>query len=251
MWKVSRESSITLLGGRAASLLQIAHPLVAAGVADHSDYRTDPYGRLRRTLDAMFTIVFEPEDEARETVARIEHIHSFVKGVSPDGVPYSALDPHLKMWVHATLIYTSVKVYRRFVAPLSDDEIESYYSESRIVADLFSIPTDLQPESFEALRAWMRERVETGEVYVTDQARELAEPILRPLRIVPSAVSRLSVITASLLPRPIREGYGLRVDAPRAALFAVGGRASRLLLPLVPGPLRSHPNARYAARRSA
>src|SRR5687767_14639148 len=129
MWRVSRESSIMLLGGRAASLLQIAHPLVAAGVADHSDYRTDAYGRLRRTLDAMYTIVFESEDEARETVAHIEHIPSFVKGTSPDGVEYSALDPKLKMWVQATLVSTSVKVYRHFVGSLSEDDIEQYYRD--------------------------------------------------------------------------------------------------------------------------
>src|SRR5688572_11234811 len=110
MWRISRES-VMLLGGRATVLLQLAHPLVAAGVADHSDYRSDPYSRLRRTLDTMWTIVFESADDAREAAARVGRIHSQVQGTAKDGRSYSALDPHLQLWVHSTLVYSSIKVY--------------------------------------------------------------------------------------------------------------------------------------------
>ncbi len=251
MWRISRES-VTLLGGRAAVLMQIAHPLVAAGVAAHSDFRSDPYLRLTRTLETMYTIVFESADDAREAAARVNTIHEHVKGTAPDGRDYSALDPHLQLWVHSTLVYTSIEVYERFVAPLTKDELASYYDETKIVGRLFSIPDELIPDSYEDLKQWMESMMGSGEVHVGDLARELAEPILRPIRLVPRGVAqRAAVVTPGLLPRPIREGYGLRLSGPRAVLLDVGGRASRLLVPRLPGPLRVHPVARWAEKRPA
>ena len=251
MWRISRES-VMLFGGRAAVLMQLAHPLVAAGVGAHSDYRTDPYKRLRRTLDAMYTIVFESADDARDTVAHVNHVHTFVKGTAEDGRHYSALDPHLQLWVHTTLVYSSIKVYERFIEPLTDDEVERYYQESKIVGSLFGIPDELHPETHDDLKAWMWDLMDSGEVQVTDLARRLAEPIVRPLRFVPRGLSRgTSLVTPGLLPRPIREGYGFSVGAPRAAVMAIGGRASRLVLPRLPRSLRTHPAARYAERRTA
>lgn len=251
MWKVSRES-VMLLGGRAAVLMQIAHPLVAAGVAQHSNYRADPYGRLRRTLDVMYTIVFESADDAREAARHVAHVHSFVKGTAADGRVYSAENDHLKLWVHSTLVWSSIKVYERFVAPLNSDELERYYEETKVVGRLFGLPDEALPPTYAELRAWMRSMIDSGEVHVTDVARELAEPIVRPLRIVPKGLSsRGALVTPSLLPRPIREAYGLKINVPRAAVLAVGSRASRLLLPLMPGAVRSHPLAREAERRIA
>jgi uncharacterized protein (DUF2236 family) len=241
MWRISRES-VMLIGGRATVLLQLAHPLIAAGVAHHSDYRSDPYSRLRRTLDTMYTIVFESEDDAREAAAKVTFIHSHVQGVADDGRSYSALDPHLQLWVHATLIEGSLKVYERFVAPLSPAELARYYEETKVVGELFGIPRSSIPQSYEDLKEWMRELIDIGEVQVTDLARALAEPIVRPLRIVPRSISsRSALITPSLLPPPIRNGYGLRLSTPKAALVAVGTRASRLVTPRLPGGLRVHP----------
>jgi hypothetical protein len=92
----------------------------------------------------------------------------------------------------------------------------------------------------------------SGEVVVTELARDLAEPILRPLRIVPRVVAeRSALVTAALLPEPIRTGYGLKLGWPRNVLLSAGGRAGRLLLPRLPGILRTHPAAREAARRIA
>lgn len=251
MWRISRES-VMLLGGRATVLMQLAHPLIAAGVAHHSDYRTDPYSRLRRTLDTMYTIVFESADDAREAADRVSFIHSHVQGVAEDGRSYSATDPHLQLWVHATLVDGSIKVFERFVAPLEQDELDRYYEETKVVGELFGIPRSRLPKSYADMKAWMRKLIDTGEVRVTDLARELAAPIVRPLSIVPRSISsRSALITPSLLPPPIRTGYGLRLSTPRAALVAVGTRASRLVTPRLPGGLRVHPAARSAERRTA
>jgi len=251
MWRISRES-VMLFGGRAAVLMQLAHPLVAAGVAAHSDYRSDPYKRLRRTLDTMYTIVFESAEDARDAVARVNDVHDHVKGVAGDGRKYSALDPHLQLWVHTTLVYSSIKVYERFIEPLTPDELERYYQESKVIGSLFGIPGELHPETYEELVSWMWHLMDTGEVQVTDLARELADPIVRPLSLVPRGLSRgTSLITPGLLPRPIREGYGFTVGASRAAVMAIGGRAARLVLPRLPQSVRTHPAARNAERRTA
>src|SRR4051812_46054784 len=110
---------ILLLGGGRALLMQLAHPQVAAGVADHSGFAEDPYGRLRRTLDATYTIVFGTEAEADLVARQLFAVHERVTG--PD---YRANDPELLMWVHATLVDTALRVHARFLRPLRPKDAE-------------------------------------------------------------------------------------------------------------------------------
>ena len=251
MWKINKES-VLLLGGRAALLLQLAHPLVAAGVADHSDFPAGAIARLRRTLDTMLAIVFGDMDTATATAARVNAMHESVTGTAPDGSGYSARDPHLMLWVHATLVDSSIRVYEACVASLTDAELDRYYDETKVVASLFGIPDDMVPTTLDDLREWMDEMIASGEVVVTPLARELAGAVLRPVRFVPTRLAeRAAVIEASLLPKAIREGYGLKRGRSSATVIAVGRRATRLVLPLVPSPLRMLPAARVAQKRSA
>ena len=117
-WRIGRESALLLGGGRAL-LLQVAHPLVAAGVAAHSDYRNNPWRRLEQTMRTVWTIVYGTRAEADAVAARIRAGHSRVRGeikrdMGPfrSGTRYSALDPQLLLWVHATLVDTALLVYR-------------------------------------------------------------------------------------------------------------------------------------------
>src|SRR5918996_372742 len=158
MWRINRES-VLLLGGRATLLMQLAHPLVAAGVADHSNFRTDPFGRLRRTLDTMLTIVFGTEEQARQVAEGVTRLHDRVVGTAPDGRSYRARDPRLLLWVHATLVEGSRKVYEACVAPLTDDERAAYYNETKTVARLFEIPAEHVPPTHRDLKMWMRQMV--------------------------------------------------------------------------------------------
>jgi uncharacterized protein (DUF2236 family) len=246
MWRINRES-ILLLGGRAALLMQLAHPLVAAGVAHYSGFRSEPVGRLRRTLDVMLTIVFGDEGAAVEAARKVNSVHDRIAGVASDGTPYRAKDPELLLWVNFTLVDSSLRVYEACVAPLSEGERDGYYEETKVVARLFEIPEEIIPPTLADLRAWADEKIESQEVTVTPTGRALAEPILRPIRLVPWRVAAASAfITAALLPPPIREGYGLRVSRPAAAALAAGGRTSRRVLPLVPPALRTFPAARPA-----
>jgi uncharacterized protein (DUF2236 family) len=248
MWRINRES-ILLIGGRAALLMQLAHPLVAAGVSDHSNFRAEPFTRLRRTLDVMLAIVFGTREEAEKVAAGVNRVHQRVRGTAPDGRPYAAAEARLLLWVHATLVDSSLRVYEACVRPLSAEDRARYYEETAVVAGLFNIPEEVIPPSIDALRAWMSELIDRGEVTVSPAARELAAPILKPVPFVPERLARASAfVTAALLPPGIREGYGLSLGRPQGALLAVGRRVSRTLLPMVPEALRSWPAARVAER---
>src|SRR5437763_17219877 len=153
-WRVNREG-VLLLGGGAALVLQVAHPLVAAGVEEHSNYREDPWGRLYRTLDLTTKIVFGSTTEAEEAAARIWHVHGRVRGVTrepggryPAGTPYDARSPELLMWVHATLVNTALEVYTRYVDPLTIDEQRAYYEEQKLLGEQFGVPREHQPDTF-------------------------------------------------------------------------------------------------------
>src|SRR5438132_7023993 len=138
---------VLLLGGGRALLMQLAHPQVAAGVADHSGFESDPFGRLRRTLDATYTMVYGTREEADLVARRLWAIHERVTGPG-----YRANDPELLMWVNATLIDTALRVHARFVRPLTPPDAERYYQDSVIVAEVLGVPRDEQPPDLSAFR---------------------------------------------------------------------------------------------------
>jgi uncharacterized protein (DUF2236 family) len=246
MWTINRES-VLLIGGRAALLMQLAHPLVAAGVADHSDFRSDPTQRLQRTLDSMLGITFGDRTTAEAIAARVRSVHARVQGSAPDGRRYSARDPRLLLWVYSTLVDSSLRVYEACVSALSDEDRARYYDESKAVARLFQIPEEHIPAGVEDMRASMRERMASGEVAVTPLARDLAAPVINPLPLVPQRLARSAdFVTPALLPRPIREGYGLRTGPPSKLVLALGRGGSRLIVPRLPRRIRTWPVARKA-----
>lgn len=231
---------VLLLGGGRALLMQLAHPQVAAGVADHSDFTTDPMARLRRTLDATFTIVFGTTAQAMQTAASLRAVHDRVVGPG-----YAANDPALLMWVHATLVDTALRVHARFLRPLPPDDAERYYVESMTVAEVLGVPRAAQPPDLAAFRAYVREMV--GSLEVSDTARRLARGILRPRTplgpALEPAVLLARQLTVGLLPAPLRAGYRLSWDRPRQTALMLVGAASRQVLPRVPPMLRRVPAA--------
>jgi uncharacterized protein (DUF2236 family) len=246
MWRINRES-VLLLGGRSALLLQLAHPLVAAGVGDHSNFPADAVKRLRRTLDSMLSIVFGDVETARQMVESVNRIHEHVNGVAADGRSYSALDTHLMLWVHATLVDSSLRVYEACVATLTDEDRARYYEETKVVGELFGIPSAELPPTIEDMREWMNEMIASGQVVVTPLARDLAAAILKPVAFVPLRIARsAAVVEAGLLPKAIRDGYGLKLSRPRSAVLALGGSTSKFLWPKLPRGLRAWSLAKKA-----
>jgi uncharacterized protein (DUF2236 family) len=248
-WLVDREV-IVLAGGSCALLMQAAHPVVAAGVVEHSTYATDPFGRLRRTLISSFDVVFGSRVRADAAIRRVNAIHARVRGHLPDGAPYSAGDPEAVLWVHATLIDTALRIYSRFVRPLSSQEEREYLIETSEVAERLGVlPADL-PADVPQLRAWIAAMIEDGRVRVTPDARRVAATVLYPSRIVPRvAWDAAHLVSLATLPDPLRRQYGIGWSEGRERGVERLAVATRLALPLVPAPLRFVPQARAAERR--
>ncbi|TME79263.1 MAG: DUF2236 domain-containing protein, partial [Chloroflexi bacterium] len=196
LWRVNRESAVTL-AGTCAILMQFAHPKVAAGVREHSRYQVDAVGRLRRTLDLTLAIVFGPRPAALEAVRAINARHRSVRGPG-----YSATDPELLLWVHATLVFSAIRGYRALVGPLSDAEADQYYQDTKEIGVLLGIPREIYPKRMDAFEAYLQGMIDSREVAVGSEARRMADLVLRPsFRGVPRlAFAPLSVITAGLLP---------------------------------------------------
>lgn len=251
-WRVNREG-VLLLGGGRALLLQVAHPLVAAGVAQHSNYREDPFGRLYRTLDTVTTIVFGPTPDARAAAARLHRVHTRVKGEADDGTPYLATDPDLIMWVHATLVDTSLLVYQTYIEALSLDERNRYYEEQKILGDAYGVPYDQQPATYADFNEYVDEMVHGGTLQVTDALRDVAAATMRPRLPVPvvgrPAVEYFNLVTAALMPTWLREELGLPWGPTRARVHAAQRSVIRRLIPVLPSLLREFPPARSAERR--
>ena len=256
-WRVNREAVILLGGGRAL-LLQIAHPLVAAGVAAHSRFRQRPLERLWRTLDLMLTLVFADGARAIEAVRTIERVHARVRGVLEAdagpfarGTPYDASDPRLLFWVYATLVDTAPLVYERFVRPLTAAERAAYYEESKAGARLFAIPEPLIPPTRERFDAYVDEMVRGDVLAVGAAARDVAASILRPpvpLALAP-AFRAGGFLAVGLLPPSLRERFGFAWSAGQERALRAIAAAARVGLPLLPGFARLMPHARRAARR--
>jgi uncharacterized protein (DUF2236 family) len=251
-WRIDREV-VVLGGGSCALLMQIAHPAVAAAVAQHSTFREDPFGRLRRTLNASFDVIFGTPLQARRSIERVNAIHRSVRGTIPEtGESYAALEPRALLWVHATLVDTALRVYGRFVAPLSPAEAECYHRECRPVALAFGIPEELVPATLPAMREWIRAAISSGEVRVTPTARGLAPSVLYPSRFPPRFLWDLAhLISISTLPADLRRQFDLPWSPARERAVNRVAAVSRKVLPLVPGPLRFVPQARRAERRAA
>ena len=210
---------LVLLGWSRAILLQMAHPLVAAGVADHSHFRAGPMmavRRLRETVKSMLALSFGDAFEAGHAIAAIRAIHTRVRGQLrettgpfPAGTRYSAEDPALLLWVHATLIDSVIVLYERIIAPLSAEERDSYCVEAADVAIALGVEEDAVPRDWAALQEYLQCEYGSGRIAVGDDARRIVEAVLFPPLSAVSGpfawVNRL--VTLGLLPDAVRDQY--------------------------------------------
>jgi uncharacterized protein (DUF2236 family) len=257
-WHVNREGTLLLGGGRAL-IMQVAHPLVAAGVAQHSRYREDPWGRLYRTLGLTTRIVFGDSRTADRALERLRKRHARVRGITreaggrfPSGTPYEAGDPALLMWVHATLVDTSLLVYERSVGPLSIGERRRYYEEQKLFAEKLGVPLERQPATYADFNEYVDSMLDGDEIAVTDALRDVVDAVLRPALPAPARplVEALNLVTVGLLPGRLREELGLGWGPRREGLLGASSAALRRALPLVPAAARELPPARRAERRA-
>jgi uncharacterized protein (DUF2236 family) len=214
---------------------------VAAGVAEHSGYRSERVARLLRTLRPMLTIAFGNEQQATAAAATVRAVHGRVRGVG-----YSATDPALLAWVLATLIDTSLLMYRRFVGPLQPDVEGRYYHEVVEMGALLGMPRAALPSTLDGFGAYVADMTRT--MQITADSRAIARDLFRTLPGTGPAMAIARELTAGLLPPTLRSQYGLAWDPARAAALEALAGMSRQVLPLVPRPLRAPPAFLMPAR---
>ena len=239
-WRINQEP-LLLLGGGRALLMQLAHPGVAAGVAEHSDFRRRPLDRLLRTLELTLALTFGTRTEALAAAHQINVVHQRVRGSG-----YSATDPRLLLWVHATLIDSALVTYAAFVRPLSAGARETYYQEAKLIGGLLGLANARYPGSLSEFEAYLLRMLNGPDLVVDGRARELARAVLRPpLRPVPPPAFRpLEAITAGLLPTSLRLDYGLRWGRLERMGFSLVRAVLPRALPLLPRRFRQVPPAR-------
>lgn len=246
---------LVLFGWSRAILLQLAHPLVAAGVAEHSAFRKGVFTAARRlhaTTRAMLALTFGSEAERQETLDGINAIHRRVHGVLPEtvglfqaGTYYTAEDSDLLVWVHATLLESVVLVYERVIGPLSDQERDQYCMEAEPVVRALHA-TGPVPTTWTDLQMHLADMYRSGKIVVGSQARTLGRAVLAPpFAALVSPLTRLNrLMTVGLLPQQIRVGYGFEwTGRDRRALRRWTSRLRRVR-PMMPDRLARWPEAR-------
>jgi len=260
-WKINSEI-VLLLGWSPAVLLQVAHPLVAAGVAEHSLFLSDPkgrLGRLRRTIETMLAFTFGTPEGVAGAARRINAIHDRVNGqlaeraaAFDERTRYSAHDPALLRWVHATMLETFPRTYELYVGPLTPEEKDRYCAEASGMAPLLGIPDGYLPASTVELRAYMDEMLASGLIVPSETARVLAREIVAPP--LPRPVRPLlwlsQLPTVGLLPPTIRAAYGFPWDERREAALRLTAGLTRAILARSPSRLRHWGAARAALART-
>jgi uncharacterized protein (DUF2236 family) len=238
--KVSREACILGGAGRAI-LLQVAHPSVGRGVAEHSHFTEDPLARLRGTLNYVYGLNFGTPEETAWIAGVVGRVHRHVVGPG-----YSADDPDLQLWVAATLYQSAVEVYEIALGPMPPAMKEEFCQQGAMAAIALGCPPELWPKSVAEFDEYWRRQL--AELEITDDAKQICRNLMYSrslpwyLRTV-LPVSRL--VTAGLLPERLREAYGFRWNRRRERLFRAGVRVTRLTYRHVPRRLRQLPMAYY------
>lgn len=244
-WRIDREAVIFLGAGRAL-LLQLAHPWVAAAIAEHSRTFADPIGRFHRTFDLVFTMVFGSLDQALGAARRLHRRHAMIAGCLPEAIGpfdkgslYRANEVSALRWVHATLVETALMAHDLILPTLTVDERERYWAESRLFGALFGLlPADL-PVDWASFTAYNEAMVQSDILSVSSAARDVAGQIfsggsmwLRPPRWY-------RALSLQMLPERLRVGFGFPLDEQERKAADRALAWMRRLYPTLPTRLRT------------
>src|SRR4051794_20182245 len=264
VWRYGSDARTLITGSGAALLLQVAHPTVAAGVREHSDFERDPWGRLWRPLDFVNVFVYGTPAQAAQAGRRLREMHRAIKGVDPSGRRYHALEPEAYAWVHATLGEAIVGSHQHFGRRMRRDEVERFYAEWRALGRLLGVRDRDLPGDWSGFRAYVDamvdERLEDNDVVQT-VIRTLRSPAPPPylaglppsawrvLRLPAARASELATI--ALLPQRLRTRVGLRLGPREARELRAFAALSRAATPLMPASLRRMGPTYLRVRRKA
>ncbi|MEM9494499.1 MAG: oxygenase MpaB family protein [Pseudomonadota bacterium] len=237
-WRIFKNPVSLFIGGVTAVLLEFAEPRVRTGVWDHSTFRVDPVTRMKRTGLAAMVTVYGARSVAERMIAGVNRMHGRVAGVTPDGTPYTATDPDLLAWVHATASFGFLEAYHTYVAPLSDADRDRFYAEGGAAAALYGVRE--RPQSVEEQRAYFAAM--TPKLERSDIVFEFHDIMRRVSALPPPAqIAQRPLVRAAvdLLPADVRDilgldaSYGLRPLEGRL-VRRMGKRADLIILPSSP-----------------
>ncbi|QFG22128.1 oxygenase MpaB family protein [Actinomadura sp. WMMB 499] len=240
---ITREGVLIAAGG-AASLLQTAHPKVAQGVYDHSYTADDPLRRLQNTMGWLYAVQFGTKEEAETFSALVWKGHEQVTGPG-----YRANDPELQVWVAATLFAVAAQFYQALFRKLDERELEEFYEQTKVYATIIGCPDGRMPETYRDFREYYAGMLRTIEI--SDASRAVAHQVLNPK--VPAGflaapgLATIRLLTAGLMPAPIRAQYGWKWNAARRIRFRLLIGALSLVYPRLPLRVRTIPRDYYLA----
>lgn len=233
---------ILLAAGARAILLQVADPAIARGVAEHSDFASRPLDRLSATMSYVYGVVFGTPDEIDYVSRGVEHTHRRVVGRG-----YDASDAGLQLWVAATLYQSAVQLYEIVFGPLPSARAERVYAQYAVLGTALQVAPSDWPSDRATFDAYWQQRL--AELTVTAEARGIARDLLYPKSAVLRPLAPVNrLITAGLVPPPLRDSYQLPWNLSRQRRFDALMAGVRTVYPLLPTPLRALPKTYYLHR---
>lgn len=253
--RVHRERAVGLLYGQRALLMQATHPVAFTGLLGTTGGLDAPFERLVRTAKIMETIYFGDRAEADTITRRVRRMHARVRGTTgraagphPAGTPFAADRPDMLLWILGCLADSALVVYRTFVGPLDDPgQRERFWSDYLLLGELFGLDRDHAPQSYDAFRAYMRERTHSPDLFVTPEAKELGRKVALQLPLPATrraALPAVNLAVVGTLPPRVRRLYGIGWSAPHQAAFNALALATRNARPLLPRDVRRGSSAR-------
>jgi len=256
VWRVHRERAL-LLSAPAVVLMQLAHPLIASAVAEHTDRARTPLERAGATIGLNLTVMFGDTDQAERAASHVWDLHTRIHGrlrervgTFPAGSLYRADDPELLRWGHATIVWAGVQAYERFVRPMSAAGRDRYVSEARPFGAAFGAHAASLPSTSDELTAYISSVVE-GVLAVAEDGRRESREVLWPRGTwrERAAGPTQRIVTAGLLPEAVRRAFGLPWGASQRTAFSAVAGATRLAVRVMPVRLRWWPHYRTACER--
>jgi uncharacterized protein (DUF2236 family) len=234
-WRVFKNPVTMFIGGVAAVILELAEPRVRTGVWEHSRFRKDPVGRLQRTGAAAMLTVYGARSIATPMIERVARMHAAISGVTPCGMAFTAADPALLTWVHATASYGFVAAYSEYARPLAEPEIDAFFEEAVPAAQLYgAVDVPRSMREAESLFTSMRGRLRRSDILLEFLDLLRAAPVLpRPLAWIQGLLIRAAL---DIVPAWARERLaldarqGLR-SLERSVVKSIAGLADRIVLP--------------------
>lgn len=252
--RVHEERAVGLLYGQRSLLMQATHPVAFTGLLASTGGTPAPFQRLVRTAKTMETVYFGSRADADRTTRAVRKMHSRVEGTTdrragrhPAGTRYSAADPRFLLWILACLADSALVLHRVFVGDLTAAERERFWQDYLLVGELFGLGREHAPASYGEFRDYMRERIASRDLFVTDEARDLGRRVAFDLPLPAArraALPAVNLAVAGSLPARVRRLYGIQWSAAHEAAYQTLVRSHRLSRPVVPAALKRGPCAR-------